>query len=167
MWSPSRTPLPPPSLPDSSGSLMHQAWALVSWIQPGLVICFTLDNIHVSMLFSWNIPPSPSLTESKLFQLFVYLFGFLFISVRSHIYLSYTLGYDLVFCYCIVKIVSYLTLGFFFFSWLHNHCRIWSFWVFLSFLAQEVSPSLYIPMSKSLNQPLFIRVLVPFIVEWY
>ena len=32
---------------------------LVSCIQPGLVICFTLDNIHVSMLFSWNIPPSP------------------------------------------------------------------------------------------------------------
>ena len=34
-------------------------------IQPGLVICFTLDNTHVSMLFSWNIPPSPSPTESK------------------------------------------------------------------------------------------------------
>ena len=36
---------------------MHQARALVSCIQPGLVICFTLDNIHVSMLFSQNIPP--------------------------------------------------------------------------------------------------------------
>ena len=34
-------------------------------IQPGLVICFTLDSILVSMLFSQNIPPSPSLTESK------------------------------------------------------------------------------------------------------
>ena len=43
---------------------MHQAWALVSCIQPGLVICFTLDNIHVSMLFCWSIPPSPSPTES-------------------------------------------------------------------------------------------------------
>ena len=30
----------------------HQPWALVSCIQPGLAICFTLDNIHVSMLFS-------------------------------------------------------------------------------------------------------------------
>ena len=39
---------------------VHQARALVSCIQPGLVICFTLDNIHVSMLFSRNIPPSPS-----------------------------------------------------------------------------------------------------------
>ena len=39
---------------------VHQARELVSCIQPGLVICFTLDNIHVSMLFSRNIPPSPS-----------------------------------------------------------------------------------------------------------
>ena len=46
---------------------VHQAWALVSCIQPRLVICFTLDNIHVSMLFSRNIPPSPSPTESKIF----------------------------------------------------------------------------------------------------
>ena len=43
-----------------------QAQALVSCIQPGLVICFTLDNTHVSMLFSRNIPPSPSPTESKI-----------------------------------------------------------------------------------------------------
>ena len=35
---------------------VHQPRALVSCIQPGLVICFTLDNIHVSMLFSWNVP---------------------------------------------------------------------------------------------------------------
>ena len=44
---------------------VHQAWALVSCIQPGLVICFTLDNINLLMLFSWNIPPSPSPTEFK------------------------------------------------------------------------------------------------------
>ena len=37
----------------------------VSCIKPGLVICFTYDNIHVSMLFSQIIPPSPSPTESK------------------------------------------------------------------------------------------------------
>ena len=36
---------------------VHQAWALVSCIQPGLVICFTIDNIHVSMLFCSRLAP--------------------------------------------------------------------------------------------------------------
>ena len=56
---------PPPSLPIPSLwiFLVHQPWALVSWIQPGRVICFTLDSILVSMLFSKNIPPSPSPSE--------------------------------------------------------------------------------------------------------
>ena len=67
---------PPTSL--STRSLwvfpVHQVRALVSWIQPGLVICFTLDNIHVSMLFSWNIPPSPSPTESKICSIHLCLF---------------------------------------------------------------------------------------------
>ena len=61
-------PIPPPtSLPIRSLWVLpvHQVRALVSCIQPGLVICFILDNIHVLMLFSWNIPPSPSPTESK------------------------------------------------------------------------------------------------------
>ena len=52
---------------------VHQAWALVSCIQPGQVICFTLVNIHVSMLFSltalfiiartWKQPRCPSADE--------------------------------------------------------------------------------------------------------
>ena len=73
-------PIPPPTSL-STRSLwvfpVHQAGALVSRIQPGLVICFTLDNIHVSMLFSQNIPPVSSPTESKsLFYTSVSLFLF-------------------------------------------------------------------------------------------
>ena len=58
---------PSASLPISSLWVfpVHQPKALVSCIQPGLVICFTLDSILVSKLFSQNIPPLPSPTESK------------------------------------------------------------------------------------------------------
>ena len=71
--SPSHLPLHPiplghPSATALRACLMHPTW---------LVICFTLDNIHVSMLFSRNIPPSPSPTESKsLFCTSVSLFLF-------------------------------------------------------------------------------------------
>ena len=73
-------PIPPPTS-ISTRSLwvfpVHQPWALVSCIQPGLVICFILDSILVSMLFSQNIPPSPSPTESQsLFCASVSLFLF-------------------------------------------------------------------------------------------
>ena len=84
-------PDPPPPTSLSTRSLwvfpVHQVWALVSCIQPGLVICFTLDNIHVSTLFSWTIPPSPSPTESK--RLFYKSVSFFFFSVL-HIGLSLT-----------------------------------------------------------------------------
>ena len=71
---------PPPtslSIPSLWVIPVHQPRALVSCIQPGLAICFTLYNIHVSMLFSQIIPPSPSPTESK--SLF-YTSGSLFLS---------------------------------------------------------------------------------------
>ena len=73
-------PIPPPaslSIPSLWVFPVHQARALVSCIQPGMAICFTLDNILVSMLFSQNIPTSPSPTESKsLFCTSVSLFLF-------------------------------------------------------------------------------------------
>ena len=70
-------PIPPPtslSIQSLWVFLVHQVRAFASCIQLGLVICFTLDNIRVSMLFSRNIPPSPSPTESRsLFFLLVML----------------------------------------------------------------------------------------------
>ena len=62
-------PIPPPTSLSTQflwAFPVHQAQALVSCIQPGLVICFTLDNIPVSMLFSRNILPSHSPTESRI-----------------------------------------------------------------------------------------------------
>ena len=64
--SPSLNPLPPPSPSHPSGSSQCTSPEHpVSCIEPGLAICFTYDNIYVSMLFSQIIPPSPSPTESK------------------------------------------------------------------------------------------------------
>ena len=60
---PPPTSLPIPSLWVFPG---HQPGALVSCIQPGLTICFTLDNIHVPMPFSQIIPPWPSPIQSKI-----------------------------------------------------------------------------------------------------
>ena len=56
---PSHLPLHPIplGLPGPSACLMHPTWA-GDLFHPKLYI-------HVSMLFSWNIPPSPSPTESK------------------------------------------------------------------------------------------------------
>ena len=57
------TPLPPyhPSGSSQCTSPEHP----VSCIEPGLVIRFLHDSIHVSMPLSQIIPPSPSPTESK------------------------------------------------------------------------------------------------------
>ena len=57
-------PPPSPSYPSGSSQCTSPEHP-VSCIEPGLAICFTYDNIHVSMLFSQIIPPSPSLTNSK------------------------------------------------------------------------------------------------------
>ena len=58
-------PSPSPSQPSGSSQCTSPKHP-VSCIEPGLAaICFTYDNIHISMLFSQVIPPSSSPTESK------------------------------------------------------------------------------------------------------
>ena len=81
---------PPPSLPILSLWVIpvHQLWVLVSCIQPGLVICFTLDNIHVLMLFSQIIPPLPSPIESKVCSIHLCLFFCLSYKVIVAIFLT-------------------------------------------------------------------------------
>ena len=85
MCSPSWTPLPPPFPSHPSGaSQCTSPEHPVSCIEPGLAICFTYDNIHVSMLFSQIIPPSPSPAESKsLFFTSVSLAVSLYFVLRS------------------------------------------------------------------------------------
>ena len=58
------SPPPPPYYPSGSSQCTSPKHP-VSCIEPGLVIHFLYDIIHVSMPFSQIIPPSPSPTESK------------------------------------------------------------------------------------------------------
>ena len=75
-------PLLPPSLPDPSGSSQCTRPEYLSHASNLGWWCFTLDNIHVSMLFSRNILPSPSPTEStSLFCTSVSLFSVLHIGL--------------------------------------------------------------------------------------
>ena len=92
------TPLPPPSPYHPSGSSQCTSPRHpVSCIEPGLVICFIYDIIHVSMPFAQMIPPSPSPTESKrLFYTSVSLLLSLIWGYRYH--LSKFHIYALVYC---------------------------------------------------------------------
>ena len=100
LCSPSWTPLPPPSPSHPSGSSQCTSPEHpVSCIEPGLVIHFTWDNLHVSMTFSQIIQPSPSPTESKrLFNTSVSLLlsriqGYYYHLSKFHIYaLVYCIG---------------------------------------------------------------------------
>ena len=83
-------PLPFPSYP-SEWSQCTSFECPVSCIKLRLVICFTYSNIHVSMLFSQIIPPSPYLTESK--SLFFTSVSLLLSCTYGHHYLPFQIPY--------------------------------------------------------------------------
>ena len=98
LCSPSWSPLPSPSPSHPSGSSQCTSPKHpVSCIEPGLAVYFTCDNIHVSMLFSQIIPPSPSPTESK--SLFFTSVSLLLSRIWGHRYhLSKFHIYVLIYC---------------------------------------------------------------------
>ena len=98
MCPPVPKPLPHPSPSHPSGSSQCTSPEHpVSCIEPGLAICFTYDNIHVSMLFSQIIPPSPSPTGSK--RLFYTSVSLLLSRIQGyHYHLSKFHIYVLVYC---------------------------------------------------------------------
>ena len=124
-------PIPPPTS-HSTRFLwvfpMHQARALVSCIQPGLVICFTLDNIHVLMLFSQNIPPLLlnfriilSNSKKNLVGILIRTTLNLYIKIPriNSFLLSFLLGFQFIkipFCLLIVFFLSFFQYSFFFFQ---------------------------------------------------
>ena len=86
---PSPPPLPPPSPSHLFGLSQCTSFECpVSCIELGLVIYFTYENIHVSILFSQIIPPLPSPTESKSLFLYLYLFCCLIYRVVFAIFLN-------------------------------------------------------------------------------
>ena len=98
---PSWTPSPLLSTPHPSGVSWNTSFeCLASCIKLALVIYLTYGNMHVSMLSSQIIPPSPSPTESKnLFFTSVYLL--LSCIWGRYYHLSKFHIYALIYCICV------------------------------------------------------------------
>ena len=98
MSSQTRTPLPPPTPYQLSGSSpCTSPKHPVSCIEHRLAIHFLHDSIHVSMPFSQIIPPSPSPSESE--RLFYTSVSLLLSRIQGHRYhLSKFHIYVLIFC---------------------------------------------------------------------
>ena len=93
--------LPPPSSTHPSGSSQCTSPEHpVSCIEPGLVVCFTYDNVHVSMLFSshpcllpqsWEVifipSSSPSLRHPRLDPFYLILLQYVCALSLSHVQL--------------------------------------------------------------------------------
>ena len=89
-------PTPSPYHPSGSSQCTSPKHP-VSCIEPGLVIHFTCDNLHVSMPFSHIILPLPSPTESK--RLFYTSVSLLLSHIQGcHYHLSKFHIYVLVYC---------------------------------------------------------------------
>ena len=88
-------PIPPPaSLPTPSLWVfpVHQARALVSCIQPGLVICFTLDSTRFSAILSEHPTLAFSHRVQKSVLYICVSFSVLHIGLSLPIYLTVTLS---------------------------------------------------------------------------
>ena len=94
------TPLPPPTPYHLSGSsLCTSPKHPVSCIEPRLVIHFLHDSIHVTMLFSQIIPPSPSPSPTESKSLFFTSVSLLLSHIQGyHYHLSKFHIYVLVYC---------------------------------------------------------------------
>ena len=111
---------------------VHQPWALVSCIQPGLAICFTLESTLVSMLFSQNIPPLPAPTESKcLFYTSVSLFLFCTIQILLPSFKILHICISILYWSLSFRLTSLCMMGSSFIPWSFNSALelSWHLWV--------------------------------------
>ena len=98
--------LPPPPIP--LGLPSPPIWALVSCIQPGLVICFNLDSILVSMLFPQTFHPHLLPQSPKVYS--VYLCPFFCFAYRVIITIFLNSIYMCQYTVLVFVFLAYFTL---------------------------------------------------------